>query len=86
VPLTVTVLQLTAPHTLLVLKLSVPLCVPDVVQLSRTVTVRLLLAGTVAGSAGLTIVNAGLLELMALMVNETLPVLLTVKFRSEFPP
>jgi hypothetical protein len=82
VPLTVTVPQLTGPQMLLVMRLIVPLCGPAVVQVIRTVTVTFPLAGTVTGSAGLTIENAGLLDVMALMVSDTLPVLLRVNVRS----
>jgi hypothetical protein len=86
VPVTVTVPQSTGPQALLVLNESVPLCGPDVVQVSRTVTVTLPPGGTVTGSAGLTTLKAGLLELMALIVNAPLPVLLTVKIRSAVAP
>jgi len=85
-PLSVTVPQSTGPHRLLVLKLSVPLCDPSVVQVNRTVTVTLLPACTVRGSAGLTTANAGLFELMLLMVKDTLPQLLTVSVRSVLWP
>jgi hypothetical protein len=86
VPETLTGLQLTEPQELLVLRLIVPLGDPAVVQLSRTVTITLPPAGTVAGNAGSMMVNAGLLELIALMVNDVLPVLLTVKLWSAVEP
>jgi len=82
VPLSVTGPQLTGPQRLLVLKLSVPLCCPGDVHDSRTVTVTLLPGDTFTGSAGLTTVKAGLLEVMALRVKGTLPQLVTVNERS----
>jgi len=85
-PLSVTVPQFTGPHRLLVLKLSVPLCDPSVVQVNRTVSVTLLPACTVTGNVGLTTVNAGLFELMVLRVKGTLPQLVTVNERSALCP
>jgi hypothetical protein len=77
-PLTLTVPRLTGPQALFVEKLTVPLCAPGVVQVKRTVTVTLVPALIVAGNAALTMLNAGLLEVIALIVNGALPVLLTV--------
>ena len=55
-------------------------------QVNRTVTVVLAPAAIVTGNAGLTIVNAGLLEAMAEMVNAAVPVLFTVKVCVWFWP
>jgi len=79
VPVTVTAPQLIGPHALLVLKLSVPLCDPGVVQANLTVTGTLPPGVRVVGSAGLSTLNAGLFEVMALRVNSTLPGFLRLK-------
>lgn len=88
-PLTVTVLQSLVTQGLssnsATSMFIVPLCEPGEVQLSRIITVTLPPAGTIAGSAGLTTVNAGLLDSTPI-VNSWLPVLLTVKLRSALVP
>jgi hypothetical protein len=84
VPLTLTGLQLTDPQALLVEKVRVPLCAPGELQLILTVTINTPPA-TVIGKAGLTMVNAGLLELMALIVTGP-PVLVTVKLWLALEP
>jgi len=76
-PLRLTGASDTGPHTLVAPKLSVPLAAPAVTQLNRTVTVTLPPAGIAAGNAGLTIVNAGLLDVIVLIVTAP-PVALTV--------
>jgi hypothetical protein len=82
VPLTLTVPQATGPHTLSVIIEMFPDCEPGEAHVNRTVTVTLPPAGTVAGNVGLATVNAGLLEVIAVIVNGMLPVLLTVNVRS----
>jgi len=86
VPFTFTVPRLTGPHALSVPKLIVPLCGPALAHVNRTVTVTLPPAGTVAGNAGLTIVNAPLLDVIVLIVNGPFPVLVTVNVRSALAP
>jgi hypothetical protein len=83
-PLTLTGLQLTDPQALLVEKVRVPLCDPDELQLIFTVTVKTPPA-TVIGKLGLTIVNAALLDVIALMVTGP-PVLVTVKLWLALEP
>jgi hypothetical protein len=63
-----------------------PATAPATVQVNRTVTVTLPPTGMVNGKAGLTIVNAGLFELIALMLNGVVPVLVMVKVRSAVAP
>jgi hypothetical protein len=84
VPVRFTVLQLIGPQALLVMKLSVPLCIPAAAQLNRTVTVTGLPGLTNTGNDGLTTVNAPLLEFMVLIVNGILPELFTVNDCCEF--
>ena len=78
-PVTITVPQSTGPLGLSVTSRIVPLCCPGATQINPIVTVTLLPGGTVTGPVGFSTTNAGLLEVMAVMVNGIRPQLVTVK-------
>jgi len=78
-PLRLTVPQSTdSPRALTPRKLIVPTCEPGEVQVSRMVTGTRPPGGTVTGSAGLTTVNAELLDVIVVRVNARSLLLTTV--------